>query len=944
MKKFYAIVAAILCVPALMTAQSFTNSDSMLPGSYNSGGCVGVNDMNQDGLDDIVLLDQSNNLRILYGTGEGFNQVDYGMVSGNQQWGFAIGDMGNDGHNDVISGGAYDGVHYVSIASQGVYETTGLSNGNMFMQACNVADINNDGWLDYFGCHDDALSRMWSNDGAGGLEPDASLIDLEDYDLADYPGNDHSGNYGTVWSDVDDDGDVDLFIAKCRQFISDPEDPRRINQLWLNDGDNNYSEAAMDRGLVFNEQSWTADFADYNNDGYFDALITNHSSNLMLFENDGSGYFTDVTADAGLLEEAFFLQAKMEDFNNDGWVDLIYSGGEHKVYMNNGDGTFSEAPDMFPNGDTMHSFALGDFNKDGSIDVYSSYGNIYVDPDNGNPDQLWMNDGNDNNWVGFDLEGIISNQNAIGAKVKIYGDFGVQVREVRAGESYGIVNTFSVHFGLGEVEEIDNVVIEWPSGFETEIDNPEINVYHNILEADCLIDPVAIEAMGPTTICPGETVMITAPEGYSYTWSNGEDTQSIEVSNEGNYSVTVFTEENCAGSSNSIYVEIVTPAAPSITVNGDLEFCEGGSVELISSDAATYDWSTGDDSQAVTISESTTVTVSTMDICESALMSEEVVVTVYPTPANPVVENVTINEPGTADLSGSGNELHWYDSEMATEPLYVGDTFTTPSLDSSTDFWVEDVLVYGGEEEVGGRLDNSGEGEFFNNEARYMIFTANEDMVLNSVRVYAEDAGNRTIAVLNSNGVELASATVDVPAGESVVTLDFFVPAGEDHSLRCTSANPALYRNGPPADMNYPYDLGSLASITSSSVNGENATAYYYFFYDWVVSTPRTECVSERVMVTVTVVGINEIDALTSMSVYPNPASTTVQMDFTLIGQHNVGMELVDLTGRVISTENIPAASGANRHTFDVSDLATGIYQLTVTIDGQRATYKLMVD
>ncbi|MFT4779710.1 MAG: hypothetical protein ACI923_002251 [Flavobacteriales bacterium] len=944
MKKIYAIAAVLLFTPALMNSQSFSNSDEMLPGTYNSGGCVGVNDMNQDGIDDIVLLDDANHLRILYGSGEGFDEVDYGTVSGNSQWGFSIGDMSNDGHNDVISGGAYDGVHYVEITSPGVFESSGLPNGSMFMQACNIADINNDGWLDFFGCHDDATSRMWRNDGAGGMVTDAALINLEDYALTDYPGNDHSGNYGTVWSDVDDDGDIDLLIAKCRQFISDPQDPRRVNQLWINDGNNNYTEDALDRGLVFYEQSWTADMADYNNDGYMDALITNHSTNLMLLENDGTGNFTDVTAAVGLMEEAFFLQAKMEDLNNDGWVDLIYSGGEHKVYMNNGDGTFSEEVNLLPNGDTMHSFALGDFDKDGSIDVYASYGNIYVDSDNGNPDRLWMNDGNENNWIGFELEGIISNQNAIGAKVKIYGDFGVQVREVRAGESYGIVNTFALHFGVGSLEEIDSVVINWPSGFETVIDDPTLNVYNYVIEAECQIDPVTIAANGGTTICPGETVTIEAPEGYTYSWNNGAETQSIVVTQQGNYSVTVFDEGNCAGGSNNVVVTVVEPNIPTISVNGDLEFCSGGSVELIASDAAEYDWSTGDDVQAITVTESTVVTVSTIDVCASALSSEEVTITVYPAPSAPVVENVTINEPGTADLTGSGTALHWYDAEDATDPLYVGDTFTTPSLEITSEFWVEDVLTNGGEQAEGGRLDNSGDGEFFNNEGRYQIFDANEDMMLLSIRTYADEEGDRVFAVLNSNGETLASGTFNVPSGESVVELDFFVPAGENHSLRCTSANPGLYRNGPPAEMNYPYEIGDLATITSSSVTGDNATAYYYFFYDWVVSTPMTQCVSERVLVTVTLVGVEEIEALTSFSVYPNPASALVQIDYALIGQSNVSMELVDLTGRVIMSERLTAVSGENRHVFDVSNLSTGLYQLSLVVDGQRATYKLLVD
>ena len=83
-----------------------------------------------------------------------------------------------------------------------------------------------------------------------------------------------------MFTDFDNDGDIDLFIAKCRQFINDPYDPRRVNQLWVNDGNGNFTEEANERGLVFYEQSWTVDFADIDNDGDFDCLITNHSTTL----------------------------------------------------------------------------------------------------------------------------------------------------------------------------------------------------------------------------------------------------------------------------------------------------------------------------------------------------------------------------------------------------------------------------------------------------------------------------------------------------------------------------------------------------------------------------------------------------------------------------------------------------------------------------------------
>ena len=483
--------AFLLLIGGVM-AQSFTNSSALLPGTYNSGNCVGFTDVDNDGFDDVVVLDQSRNLVILYQDGNGgFNEVTYGQVSSAGQWGMCVADYDNDGHKDVYCGGSYDGVHVWNIDEPGVFTEMPVTNDQLFMQACNFADINNDGQLDVFACHDDALSRMWRGDGEA-LTFDASLMPLDDYELNDYPGNDHSGNYGTVWSDFDNDGDLDLMIAKCRQFIGDPFDPRRVNQLWINDGSNNYTEDAEARGLVLNEQSWTADFADVDNDGDFDCFITNHSTTMKLMLNDGAGYFTDVTPGSGLDVSGFVLQAKLADFDNDGYNDVIIGGGADGYFHNNGDLTFTPM-DAFPANDNMHSFAIGDVNRDGQLDLYASYGNGYNSPDNGNPDRLWTNDGNDNHWLAFDLQGIASNMDAVGTKVTITGDFGTQVREIRSGESYGITNSFACHFGLGSSTVVETVVIDWPSGFQTILENPEIDAYHNLLEAPCMTE-VAIDA------------------------------------------------------------------------------------------------------------------------------------------------------------------------------------------------------------------------------------------------------------------------------------------------------------------------------------------------------------------------------------------------------------------------------------------------------------------
>jgi hypothetical protein len=919
-------VRLLLPAVALSTAafgQTFTNASANLPGTFRSGNCVGFTDMDNDGRDDIVVLDQSKTVRVLYQGADGaFTAVNYGTVSNSNQWGMVIADYDNDGHKDVFSGGSYDGVHVKHIDAVGVATDVQLTNGQMFMQACNFADIDNDGQLDAFGCHDDGLSRMWRGNGTA-LTPAPELIDLTDYALQNYPGNDHSGNYGTVWSDFDNDGDLDLMIAKCRQFVNDPFDPRRQNQLWVNDGTNFYTEEADARGLVLNEQSWTADFADVDNDGDWDCFITTHSATMKLMINDGTGHFTDGTAGSGLGVSGFCLQAKLADFDNDGFVDVVLGGGIHRYFHNNGNGTFTEMS-MFPATDTMHSFAFGDVNRDGFMDVYASYGNGYNSPDNGNPDRLWLNDGNTNHWIAFDLQGIVSNKDAVGAKVTITGPFGTQIREVRAGESYGITNTFHCMFGIGTATEIDQVTIEWPAGLTTVIENPAIDQYHSLLEAECTV-AVAIDASA-TEVCPGTTATLTVPGTFeSILWSNGSTDAVLEVGTAGVYSATVFTAEGCAGVTAPVEVVVVEPGVPQVTLVGELEFCSSSSAELIAPNGTAWTWSNNATTQSITVTESGTYSVSMVDICGNAGYSEEFTFTVFPSPANPVVQGAEVNGSGSVELTATGSNLRWYDAEAAATPIFEGNPFVTPVLTETTTYWVED---FAGSEPVtamGGETTTDA-GQYHDNSTRWLIFDAHEDLVLVSVKVFANGAGEREIGVIDAGGNPVGNnVTVNVPDGESTVQLGIEVPAGTGYGLRCYTGNPQLWRDGLGSTLNYPYALGELATITQSTAGQQNATNYYYFFYDWVVESPSVSCPSDRVPVTVTVVGVEEA-AASPLQAFPNPASGEVVMTWPAV---EAVRELViaDATGRLVN--HIPVATAAGRTVLDVSGWAPGVYSVS---------------
>ena len=107
-----------------------------------------------------------------------------------------------------------------------------------------------------------------------------------------------------------------------------------------------------------------------------------------------------------------------------------------------------------------------------------------------------MNDGGTNNSFSVLLEGTDSNINGVGARVELHGSWGVQIREVRAGESYGIMNSFRQHFGIGSETTIDRLVVKWPSGTVDELLNPDINAQITLSEGsspvvllgDCNLD------------------------------------------------------------------------------------------------------------------------------------------------------------------------------------------------------------------------------------------------------------------------------------------------------------------------------------------------------------------------------------------------------------------------------------------------------------------------
>lgn len=929
MVKHYALGAMALMLATRMVAQpAFTEATASLGHNASSGGCMAVTDMDGDGLDDIVQLDMSTHAYVLYQNANGtFTMYDYGTISGSSQWGWAIADVDNNGHKDIIGGGAYDGTHYIRITSRGVYTLTDLDGPDIFTQCMSIGDMDNDGRLDVFACHDDGSPNIWFTNASGVPVNNNAYINWAT--ACSGTSGDMSGNYGSTYTDFDNDGDLDFYISHCRQGVNDPNDCRRWNRLFVNDGTNHFTDQAATYGLDNHFQTWTSDFGDYDNDGDLDVVSTNHDNTMMLFQNDGTGHYTEVTAGSGLEVTGFFLQGLFRDFDNDGFLDVITSSAAF-YFKGHGDGTFTQVNNLFPAAKTMHSFAIGDLNNDGFEDVYAGYGDGYVDGDNTFPDKLWLNTPNGNHWFNVQLRGVVSNRDAVGAKVIITGPWGTQVREIHAGESYGLVNSFTCHFGLGANDMVETMRIQWPSGLVENFSDLSADQTVTVKEGTCISPSAHITHNGPAVLCTGGPGLdLSADAGFSsYTWSTGANTQTINVTAGGTYAVTIDDGNGCPGHA-SIAVAQDPDQTPTVSTSTDPTICQGDEVTLTSTAADGYTWSTNAHDQSITVDQAGSYTVTIQGICQE-WTSAPVVVDVLTTPGAPTSSDVTIPANTSADLTATGDSIVWYDSAVGGNVLATGSNYTTPTLTNTTSYWCADVLQHGGEVTNGGKTDrNSSVGAYHNNNSFYLLFDAYDDFVLKSVKVYANGAASRTIALVDqSNNTTITSGTFDVPDGESRIQLNWNVTAGGPYGLRVSSANPQLWRDGSGSNPTYPYALGTLGAITTTSVSGSTANNYYYFFYDWEVAAMSTYCTGPRTEVVVHVgpTGIDE-NAATALRVYPNPTNGDLNIAFGNI-TGAVDLNLVDITGRTVIARHINAANGLA--TLDLSGLATGEYGLRI--------------
>ena len=486
----------------------------------------------------------------------------FGFLGG----GISLFDYNNDGWDDLTISSTDGTDFYFFKNNNGSFEIDpiGIDGGNLQTKQVIWVDYDNDGDYDFFAASDAGNSKLFRNDGNNTFIDITSASGLPDDGVLD--------TFGASWGDYNNDSYLDVFLSIRDESQSIP------NFLYRNNGDGTFSNVTEEAGLQLTGFiTFCAAFFDYDNDGYQDIYMANdkYATANILYHNNGDGTFEDVSASSGANLVMGAMSTTIDDYNNDGWLDIYISNDDQVVedatvgnalLQNNGDGTFTNV--AVATGTQFNSVGWGcvflDADNDGYKDLYvsssetgqndiltaafyqqqddttfvrlddigmeedvrTSYANAIGDIDNdGYPEIGVVNDRNEdiflwknvsnttNNYLKIKLEGTASNTMGIGSWIEISINGEKQYNYTLCGEGYLGQNSATEFFGVGDATTIDYVKVSWLSGQVDLIENVAVNQSLTIVEGE---NPLSTESFDNTIVFkiypnPAQTVLHITP-------------------------------------------------------------------------------------------------------------------------------------------------------------------------------------------------------------------------------------------------------------------------------------------------------------------------------------------------------------------------------------------------------------------------------------------------
>ncbi len=544
----------------MANGQFFTKvTDSPLSTTIGDSRSVNWVDVNGDGFIDCFISNGpqggQNNMLYINDTHGNFTAVtdDPIVKDGAPSDGATFADIDNDGDLDAFVVNWYN-KNNLAYINDGTGKFTQMLEGiwvNHFgySETASFGDYDNDGLVDLYVTNSAGSKKnfLYHNTGAGIME---SVVGIA-------PVTDVSSSRNVSWTDIDADGDVDLYVAN---------ENGEKEQLYRNDGAGVFEKLIEPLITVDQYSTMSSSWGDIDNDGDLDLFLANDASKNQLFRNDGNLNFSRILDTDISNAAAHSFSSAWADIDNDGDLDLFATNAflngvrlKNKLYLNEGTGHLTEVTDDISVMDTGWSYgcAFGDYDNDGFQDLAvatTRFGGL------DEPDYLYHNNGNGNHWVLLDLEGKVSNRSAIGAKVRlkavISGHAVWQMREISAQSAYCSQNDLRAHFGIGDASVVDSIVIQWPSGIVQRLVNmaPDqilhieedqvnavphvsssfgLNVYPNPTNSIINIEanltdlrrPLLLEVFGDT----GQVVYTSAFDQVSGHWQHQLDLRKLQV-------------------------------------------------------------------------------------------------------------------------------------------------------------------------------------------------------------------------------------------------------------------------------------------------------------------------------------------------------------------------------------------------------------------------------